>query len=707
MTLLPNLLALKAPLRDRLPSASPGSLGGMGLTQMTTTSSQVSAMQMYGANPTLYAISTRVAEAVALADWELYRQPAKGAGRTLIDDMVPPARHPLTALWTAPNPFYTGMELRKLSQLYKELTGEAWIAVLRGMGGAPVELWPIRPDRMAPVRSPDKYILGYIYTFGTERVPLEVEDVIFMPSRNPMDPYRGIGPAQAAMTDLEGDRDASIYNRNFFRNSARPGGIIQLANENLSDADWERMVLRWREQHQGVSNAHRVAVLERGTWVDASTSHVDMQFSQQRKDARDQMLLAYGMHASVMGISENVNRANAEAAEVSFSRWLVRPRLEDWKGAVNTRLVPAYGDDLTLDYIDPAPDDRAQATTEATDLWESGLATLNQCLERAGLPAWDGPEGNLRNPQPRTMKPIPGTQGVSLPPAPDTPAKGALAAAGRPFAVKALSDPPPALVAAMAAIVAYLLANARRLTDEEDDYSDSDFANDGHDHILVLILLAYALGAGISSISVEPAMDESALAAAARTWAMATAEQQRSFLAGFAADISAGRYGGVATTSNTGEVTVAALDDTALSARGDLYNGSTWSAYQRGTIEGAADEAPYGTIRWVTSGDEGVCAECAERDGEIYTQDELPGFPGDGDFGELCEGGPACRCFLEYIPPDVEAEPLTTPNESRAIGTIVAEARCPECRRKCGVNVNTGAELFCGRCKKTFEVTNG
>lgn len=44
------------------------------------------------------------------------------------------------------------------------------------------------------------------------------------------------------------------------------------------------------------------------------------------------------------------------------------------------------------------------------------------------------------------------------------------------------------------------------------------------------------------------------------------------------------------------------------------------------------------------------CQPCVDRDGEEFTFDSLPGYPGTGDFGsELCAGGPNCNCWLEYL----------------------------------------------------------
>jgi Phage portal protein len=59
------------------------------------------------------------------------------------------------------------------------------------------------------------------------------------------------------------------------------------------------------------------------------------------------------------------------------------------------------------------------------------------------------------------------------------------------------------------------------------------------------------------------------------------------------------------------------------------------------------DESPRSVIIWHATSDE-PCALCDERDGEEYTLETLPCWPGDGGFDEFCEGAGNCNCYLEY-----------------------------------------------------------
>jgi HK97 family phage portal protein len=387
-----------------------GALTGL---QSGVSGGQLQALSQFGAVGDLFGIVNRIAESVGLCDWDLNQQESNG-DLTFIDDASAPARHPATALWSHPNPFQTRFDYLQTSEQHVDLAGESYWVISQGGPTGPtkpqagmdagIELWTIRPDRITPIPDPDKFIAGYLYKNGSQAVPLPVEAVVHIRVPNPNDPYGGLGPTQALMSDLDSAKYLSLWNRNFFMNSAEPGGIIQFDTP-LSDVDFDRIVTRWREQHQGVANAHRVAILERGVWVDRKYTQRDMQFAMLREQARDNILFAFGMHSAIMGVAKDVNRANAEAAEVGFSRWVLRPRLERIKLALNERVLPLIGDNLRMDYVDPAPQDVTTATNTAVALYIARIMTLNEARDQAGLPARDGPGADDFLPQ--TAQPLP------------------------------------------------------------------------------------------------------------------------------------------------------------------------------------------------------------------------------------------------------------------------------------------------------------
>lgn len=316
-------------------------------------------MRAMGSVGTLFAIVNRTSNATAQVNWRLYRKAPSG----LKEDREEVFVHAALDLVNRPNNFFTRQELIESTQQHIDLTGEGWWVITRNpRSPLPLELWPVRPDRMSPIPHPVDFISGYLYTGPDgQQIPLRVEDVIFIRMPNPLDPYRGMGPVQSILTEIDASRYSAEWNRNFFLNSAEPGGIIEV-DKRLTNPEFDEARDRWAEQHKGVSNAHRVAIIENGMkWVDRKLTQRDMQFAELRAVSRDVMREAFGAPAFVLGEVGDVNRATADASKALFAEQLTIPRLERFKGAFNNDLLPLYGKDaarlLEFDYDDPVPAD--------------------------------------------------------------------------------------------------------------------------------------------------------------------------------------------------------------------------------------------------------------------------------------------------------------------------------------------------------------
>jgi phage portal protein BeeE len=220
--------------------------------------------------------------------------------------------------------------------------------------------------------------------------------VFFQRRPNPLDPYRGWGAVQTILTDLDASRYSREWNRNLFLNGAEPGGIIQV-DKRLEDDEFDEARDRWNEQHRGVSNAGRVAILENGmTWVDRKYTARDMQYAELSQVSDEKVRAALGFPKPMTGAVDDINRANAEAGEVVFARWLIVPRLRRTRAILNTRLLPMFGRlgaGLEFDFDNPVPADLEAEAAQLTS--RAGAAALlrgagwapEDCLATVGLPA--------------------------------------------------------------------------------------------------------------------------------------------------------------------------------------------------------------------------------------------------------------------------------------------------------------------------------
>lgn len=354
-----------------------------GMRRGTSMEQQLAAMENVG---TLFAIVNAKAEATSMVEWKLWRSSPTGRD----EDRVEVTRHLAKKVWDKPNPFYTRLDLVDAFSQHLDLVGEGYLLVERDSRASfPVGLWPIRPDRIMPVPSRNNFISGYVYSGPDgEKVPLTVNEVLRVRQPHPLDPYRGLGATASIWTDLESTRSAAEWNRNFFRNSAEPGGVIEVP-EVLGDSEFAQLRQRWNEQHQGVSAAHRVSILEGGMkWVDRKFSQRDMQFAEMRGVSREIIREAFRFPTAMLGTVEDVNRANAEANEVVFARYLILPRLERIKQLLNGAFLPMFGSTgqgVEFDYANPVPEDRDLQARMLTAQADAAKALVDAGLDRAGV----------------------------------------------------------------------------------------------------------------------------------------------------------------------------------------------------------------------------------------------------------------------------------------------------------------------------------
>lgn len=378
-------------VRPPAPLAGPSSGTGGWSMFSGGKASDVRLMETYGEVGTVFAIVNRLASATSAVDWHLFRKAASGKK----EDRIEVTSHAALDLINRPNKFMTRQEMIETGQQHVDLTGEADFMVSR-LGSIPLELWPIRPDRVTPVPDPWEFLAGYVYCSpGGEMVPMDVDEIVQLRMPNPLDPYCGLGPIQSILTDIDSSRYSAEWNKNFFLNSAEPGGIVQV-DKRLGDDEFREMRDRWAEQHKGVSKAHRVAILEQGAqWVDRKMSQRDMEFTSLAGLSRDKILEAFGFPKAILGIVEDVNRASFEGAEYLFEKWLIVVRLERWKLAFNSDILPMYpgGDQLEFDYDSPVPENSDQENAALTAKWDAVVKAVPlgfdapAMLEALGLPA--------------------------------------------------------------------------------------------------------------------------------------------------------------------------------------------------------------------------------------------------------------------------------------------------------------------------------
>lgn len=359
----------------------------------------------------LNAVIGKIAMGVAGAKWHLYKGEGKDRKEIKTNAILDVVRRV--------NPFYTEREHFELHQIYMELAGRCFWAVNRNPQGVPIEIWILPAHQVRVIPSAARFIDGYEYKSGSYTRRLRVEDVTYFRYPDPRNPWGGLSPFHSALTDIEAEYHAAKWNRNFFRNSARPDGVLETDSE-LTDDQYKKLKADWNERHQGTSKAHHVGILEGGLHYKASGfTQKEMDFDKLRGRNRENILGIPGMPLPVMGITENVNRANAEAGAYVFSKWLIKPRLDRIKDKINEQFIPQFpgSEGLYLDYDEIVEEtlEQKRMVAEAGVKW--GFITVNEGRALVGLDTITGGDTRLL---PMGYTPI-GEDGVPAPVLPEKP----------------------------------------------------------------------------------------------------------------------------------------------------------------------------------------------------------------------------------------------------------------------------------------------
>ena len=336
----------------------------------------------YNESYAVFGIALRIATAVSEVKWRLYKGNERSERNQIAD-------HPILKLLDYANEFQTGQEIIELFQLHLDLAGRGFLYCPRNQLGVPSEMWVIPPHQMGIIKEKGKFIAGYVYSAGNEKVSMRKEEIIYLAMPNPLDPYGGTGFVEPLAVEIDSHGYAGRWNRNFFYNSARADAVLEYEGPgNLSQADVDQLREQWSTQYQGVSRAHKLAILKGGLkYKQIQITPKDMDFANLKKQNLEAILFAFGMPLSVMGIVENVNRANAEAGDYIFARWLVKPRLTRIKNKLNEQLIPMFSQakGVELDYDEVVPETIEMKRLLAESGMRSGYMTINEARKLNNL----------------------------------------------------------------------------------------------------------------------------------------------------------------------------------------------------------------------------------------------------------------------------------------------------------------------------------
>jgi len=338
----------------------------------------------------VYKNNDAIAKEVATIEFELFTTRVV-AGEI---ELVPILSHPILDALDRFNEFTDASSGFYLTSSHKTLAGDAiWY-----IDGTPPNIrgiYLLQPDKVEIKLGKPSFGQAIIQAYEFKdsvngkqvTETYKAEEIVHFKAPNPNNAYRGKSKVQAAAEAIDTDNFAIEANKGLFQRGLI--GNFVLSTQNAMTPEQMKVVrTELQANYGGVTNAYKAMILSGGLKPETiQLTNKEMEFIDQQKWNRDKIMSIFGNVPPVLGITDDVNRANADATIMHWKRTTVKPEMKAITDTLNEFFVPKFGDNLILGFKDPVPEDRETKVKEAVDLHTANIITTNEARESLGLEA--------------------------------------------------------------------------------------------------------------------------------------------------------------------------------------------------------------------------------------------------------------------------------------------------------------------------------
>jgi HK97 family phage portal protein len=302
--------------------------------------------------------------------------------------------HPLYELlrWQ-PNDQHTAFEFYQLMDLRRLLHGNAYAAVIRGLGRRPIALQPLDPAAVSVTQMSDWSLRYKVTPPGGSQTDWPAEDMLHIRDLS-LDGIVGAGRAKLARDAIEVARAAERAQANIFRNGMITGGTLSHPKV-LNGEAAARLRADMEEFHRGTENAGRWMVLEEGLKAERqSMTGQEAQTVEARNHQIEEVARAFGVPRPFLMMDDTSWGSGIEQLAIMFVRFGLNPGIVAWEQALRrVLLTPAERKNYCVDIdehelLRGTMKDQAEFFSKA--LGGHPWLVQNEVREEAGYGAVDG-----------------------------------------------------------------------------------------------------------------------------------------------------------------------------------------------------------------------------------------------------------------------------------------------------------------------------
>lgn len=294
----------------------------------------------------------------------------------------------LIALFEEPNAEDTFTDIASEIVIDLHTYGDAYIEVVTGKDGLPSALYNVYCPSLRVLVDEHGVVQGYIQIqdgWGSQNsVTFNDDQIEHFRLHNPGNEVYGLSPLESLAMPIEIDLYAQAYNRDFFKNDATPRLHVDMGNCTIDQLKRNREY--WRSTFRGTGNPHKTIITEGGaTCKPIGTPPKDMEFLNQRKFSRDEILSVYGVPPSKVGIMDSANRSNSDAQDKTFKEDKIMPLQRYLADKINRQIVSKFDVPYKFEFVElDIEDAKSQAEIDEIHL-QQGVVTINEIRRKRGL----------------------------------------------------------------------------------------------------------------------------------------------------------------------------------------------------------------------------------------------------------------------------------------------------------------------------------
>lgn len=272
-------------------------------------------------------------------------------------DRPDPEQQQWIDLFRKPDPAICASQLWELTSMLYDIDGICYWILLDD-SGRPIDN-PLTPPtvikaygirNVSPVYEArgDRVISWHLQVNGL-LINLQSWQVLRFWKTNPMSYRNGLAFADKVGDTLALERDIKATNKGFFRNGARPSGVLKATKK------WERTELEsygrnFKANYSGAGTSGSIPITPDGLEFVPFEKAKDMDFRELHAFDRDELFGAHRAPKHYLGVNDNINRATAEVLDSVFWLNTIRPRTVVFADLINERMLMGTGMKLVFDF---------------------------------------------------------------------------------------------------------------------------------------------------------------------------------------------------------------------------------------------------------------------------------------------------------------------------------------------------------------------